>query len=263
MLGIFAAWAVPFAHATGNTLAAAKWASQFSGRLRGEDFKLASWIWNIPRGLVYFLPWTILLPLVRSENFAEEKDRQLVRALAWGAIVPFVVINLLPGSLPRYAMPALVSACWLLAMTLGAEKLAWPDWLGRKSFSLRDRQRTVAGIAIVACLCVAVYAVAIVPRLQRRQNVKKLAAQIDEAVPRSEPLYAIDPNYQPIFFYTRSKLIYAIVLNDLPADAVYLLVRPKSEHAVLESDRWAPRHARLVFQLTDYRNESVALLKIE
>jgi 4-amino-4-deoxy-L-arabinose transferase-like glycosyltransferase len=263
MVGIFAAWAIPFTQETGGVLTATKWSNQFIGRLRGNDFKFSSWIWNIPRGLVYFLPWTALLPLVRFGIFHEEKDRIVARGLVWGTVVPFALINLLPGSLPRYAMPTIVPASWLLAMTLSVENLVWPGWLGGKAFSQKGRQRTVAAIAILACLGVGTYVLGIVPKLKKRQNVKQLAAQIDNAVPRSEPLYALDSNYQPVFFYTRSKLIYASHLSDLPIDAAYLLVRPKREQEVLASDRWAPRRARVLFPLSDYRNESIVLLKIE
>jgi 4-amino-4-deoxy-L-arabinose transferase-like glycosyltransferase len=262
MLGIFAAWAVPFAHATGGAHAAAKWSFQLTGRLTGHDFEFLHWIRNIPQGLVYFLPWTILLPLVRFDIFADEHQRRLARGLVWGAVVPFVTINLIPGSLPRYAMPALLPGCWLLAMTLCAENVAWPGWLTGKSFSQKARQRTVAAIVVLACVCMAGYAL-IVPRFHSRQNVKRFAAQIDAIVPRSEPLYALNPDYQPIFFYMRSKLVYVEKLDDLPDNAVYLLVRPKKEQAVLESNRWAPRHAHPVLLATDYRKQSIILTKIE
>lgn len=263
MLGIFAAWAIPFAHSTSGTLVAAKWTSQFSGRLKGSDFKFSSWIFNIPRGLAYFLPWTIFLPLIRFNNFQTDRERQLVRALVSGAAVPFVLLNLFPGSLPRYAMPALVPACWLLAMTLSQPSLGWPRWLGGKSFSLQTQQRIVGAIAIMIALGVAIYALAIVPKLQQRQNLKGLATQIDEAVLPNESIYALDPNYQPIFFYLRHNLIYANHLEDVPKEAVYLLVRPNREQAVLSSNRWKPRHAHLVLEVTDYRKQSITLFKIE
>jgi 4-amino-4-deoxy-L-arabinose transferase-like glycosyltransferase len=263
MLGIFAAWAIPFAHSTGNALTVAKWSSQFTGRLRGNNFMLSSWIWNIPRGLAYLLPWTILLPLARPGIFAAEKDRRMARAVAWGAGVPFVIINLVPGSLPRYAMPAIAPACWLLAMTLSADNVRWPRSLGGKAFSIKSRQRMTAAIAVLVCVCMGVYATTIVPRVLRRPNVKKLAAQIDAVVPPSEPLYALDPNYQPIFFYLRSKLVYASAIGDLSTHAKYLLVRPQREREVIESNRWAPRRPHLISRLTDYRKQSIILFKID
>ncbi len=263
MLGIFSAWAIPFAYATGNALTVAKWSSQFTGRLRGNNFTFSSWIWNIPRGFVYFLPWTILLPLARPAIFTVEKDRRLARSLAWGAGVPFVMMNLLPGALPRYAMPAIAPAAWLLAISLAADNVWWPRLLGGQAFSLKNRQRIVAAIAVLVCLAMAVYTAVIIPRVHHRQNVKELAAQIDAIVPPSEPLYALDANYQPIFFYLRSKLIYASELTDLPANATYLLIRPRREHEVTETNRWAPRRPRLISAFTDYRKESILLLKID
>jgi len=62
MLGIFAAWAIPFLHSTPAQVAAVKWSNQFTGRLQGFDFKFASWIQNIPRGLIYFFALGSFVP---------------------------------------------------------------------------------------------------------------------------------------------------------------------------------------------------------
>ena len=263
MLGIFAAWAIPFVQATNQATATTKWSQQFTGRLRGTDFQFGRWIFNIPHGVLYLLPWVIFLPLVRFENFAANKDRQLARALAWGAVVPFVIVDLVPGSIPRYAMPAIVPAIWLLAMTFCEENLRWPRWLAGKSFSFRARQNAIVTIVALACLAMWIYAIAIVPKLDRRQRIKRLAAQVESNIPQGETVYALDPNYQPIFFYMRSKLAYADEIDELPAAVHYLLVRPEREQEVLESNRWAPRQPRRIMRSTDYRKESILLLKIE
>jgi len=263
MLGIFAAWAIPFLQATGHATATTKWSQQFTGRLRGTDFELGRWIFNIPHGVLYLLPWVIFLPLVRFENFAAEKDRQLARALTWGALVPFVIVDLVPGSIPRYAMPALVPACWLLAMTFCEENVRWPRWLGGKEFSFNARRRTIIGIVVLACLAMLTYAISIVPKMDRRQRIRRLAVQIEAAIPQSETVYALDPNYQPIFFYMRSKLVYVSEIDEVPIDARYLLVRPEREQEVLESNRWLPRRPHRIMRSTDYRKESILLLKIE
>ena len=263
MLGIFAAWAIPFMQATNQATATTKWSQQFTGRLRGTDFQFGRWIFNIPHGVLYLLPWVIFLPLVRFANFSDEKDRQLARGLAWGAAVPFVIVNLVPGSIPRYAMPALVPAIWLLAMTLIRENLRWPRWLWAKSFSVGARRRTVIAIVLLACVSMWTYAAAIVPRLHQRQRIKRLAAQVESNVPDGQVVYALDPNYQPIFFYMSSNLVYASDIEEVPMEAVYLLVRPEREQEVLESNRWAPRHPRRIMRSTDYRKESILLLKIE
>jgi 4-amino-4-deoxy-L-arabinose transferase-like glycosyltransferase len=263
MLGIFAAWAIPFVQATNQATATTKWSAQFTGRLRGTDFEFGRWIFNIPHGVLYLLPWVISLPLVKFESFPDEKDRQLARALAWGALVPFLIVNLVPGSIPRYAMPAIVPAIWLLSMTLTQENLRWPSWLSGKTFSCKARERWIVGIAVLACLAMWIYAIAIVPRLHQRQRIKRLAAQVESNIPQGETVYALDPNYQPIFFYMRTKLVYAGEIDEVPMDAKYLLVRPEREQEVLESNHWTPRQPRRVMRSTDYRKESILLLKIE
>ena len=262
MLGIFAAWAIPFLKAAGHVTATSKWSQQFTGRLRGTDFEFGRWIFNIPHGVLYLLPWIIFLPLVRFGNFAE-KDRPLTKALAWGAVVPFLIVDLVPGAIPRYAMPALVPAIWLLAMTFIQESLRWPQWLSGKSFSFEARRRIVIGIVIVACLSMWTYAIAVVPRMHQGQLIKRLAAQVESNIPRGEVIYALDPNYQPIFFYMTSKLVYAGEIDEVPVDARYLFVRPEREQEVLGSNRWAPRQPHPIMRSTDYRKESILLLKIE
>src|SRR6266699_978955 len=49
MLAIPAGWAIPFVQRTTTEAAVDKWSAQFTGRLRGIDFKFFSWIQNIPR----------------------------------------------------------------------------------------------------------------------------------------------------------------------------------------------------------------------
>jgi 4-amino-4-deoxy-L-arabinose transferase-like glycosyltransferase len=109
MLAIFAAWAIPCLRMMPADEVAHTWTRQFSGRLSGEDFKLTGWLMNIPRGLAYFLPWTLLLgwALWRRPAFASERAMRIASGLAWGIALSFLAISLLPGSLARYTMPLL------------------------------------------------------------------------------------------------------------------------------------------------------------
>jgi 4-amino-4-deoxy-L-arabinose transferase-like glycosyltransferase len=264
MLGIFAAWAVPYWRQMSHAQLAQTWSTQMTGRLTADDFKLGSWLLNIPRGLAYFLPWTLLLPLARGAVFSTPREMSLSRALVWGCGIPFLVVNLLPGALPRYSMPALVPVAWLMAMTLAAPEIGAPGWwrpLGSRS--PERRLRLVISVALAAGIAMGLYALAAVPYLQRRSKVKPIAAQIDRLVPEPEPLYAIDPDYQPFLFYMRSRLIYVNQVDEVPAHGRYLLVQPEKEPQVLASEHWAPRHARPIFTVTDYRKRTVILLRIE
>ena len=258
MTAIFAAWAVPYWQAIGDSEVAKSWTVQLTGRLTGDDFKLGSWLLNLPRGLAYFLPWTLLLPLVAKTKWGSDADRALVPALVWGALIPFVVVNLLPGGLPRYSLPALVPACWLMGMLLAAPEVSWRS----KAWAPATRRRFVVGTGIVAGLLLLIYAVAIVPNLQSRSKVKPIAAQIDNLVPDSEPLYALDPDYQPFLFYLRTRLVYVNRLEEVPLNARYVLVQPERERELMASPRWSPLRAQEIDRITDYRKHTVVLARI-
>jgi 4-amino-4-deoxy-L-arabinose transferase-like glycosyltransferase len=263
LLGIFAAWAVPYWQTMRASNLAETWSVQLTGRFTGADFKLGHWLLNIPRGLAYFLPWALLLPLVPGAAWPASRDRNLSHALAWSCAIPFLVVNLLPGALPRYSMPVLVPASWLMAMALSASKIRAPGWwraLGSASPASRLRLIIITAIAAGFALCL--YAVAVLPQLQQRSKVKPIAAQIDALVPDSEALYAIDPDYQPFLFYVRSRLVYVSEVEEVPRDAHYLLVQPEKEEQVTTSERWAPLHARPILTVTDYRKRTVILLKV-
>jgi 4-amino-4-deoxy-L-arabinose transferase-like glycosyltransferase len=258
MIGIFAAWAVPYWREISDPHLGRNWSTQLTGRFTGDDFKLGNWLLNIPRGLAYFLPWTLLLPLLWKAKWPTTADRNFAQAIGWGAAIPFVVVNLLPGGLPRYSMPALVPACWLMAMALATAEISWRG----KMVGSRVRSRVVVGTAIVAGLLLPIYAVALVPRLQRRAKVKPIAAKIDELVPGSETLYALDPDFQPFLFYLKSRLVYVGRLDEVPVNARYLLIQPESEREVVQSERWLPLHPAAVQRVTDYRKRTVVLVRV-
>jgi 4-amino-4-deoxy-L-arabinose transferase-like glycosyltransferase len=255
MLGIFAGWAVPYWHAMSEADLGKNWAVQLTGRLTGDDFKLGNWLMNIPRGLAYFLPWTLLLPLVWRRRSANNSG--FTNALAWGTAVPFLLVNLLPGALPRYSMPALVPACWLMAMTLVAPDVRWPGKLSSEG----ARFRFVTGVAIAAGILLCLYAGAAVPLLQKRSKVKPIAAQIDRQLAGDGPLYALDPDFQPFLFYVRSRLVYVNRLDEVPPTARYLLIQPEREPEVRASPKWAPSEAQSIERITDYRGHTVILLR--
>jgi hypothetical protein len=158
---------------------------------------------------------------------------------------------------------AILIAC-VIAVGIGVVVLTWCNRkIAGKAFSFGARRRTVLVIVIVSCVAMWSYALAIVPKMDRRQRIKRLAAQVESSIPQGETVYALDPNYQPIFFYMKAKLAYADEIDELPLDAKYLLVRPEREQEVLESNRWAPRQPHRIMRSTDYRKESILLLKIE
>ena len=260
MVGIFAAWAIPFLHSTTTHVAVLKWSSQFTGRVRGVDFKFFSWVQNIPRGLIYFLPWVLLVPFVRFSKFYDYAQRRLARALAWGIAVPFLAVNLVPGAVPRYSMPVLVPASWLVAMSYAADALQWPEGM-----ATRNNRAWAKVVALSVGLGLVIGAIgypltAVI--LRNRQQVKKAAAEINALVPSNETLYAADPEYQPVFFYLKAPLEYVSDIQDLPPDAHYFLVQSDKEAEATTTVRWAPRRAHLLARVRDYRKRQLLLFGV-
>jgi 4-amino-4-deoxy-L-arabinose transferase-like glycosyltransferase len=259
MFGIAAAWAIPFVHRTTAQVAIDKWSAQYTGRLEGIDFKFFSWIQNMPRSLVYFLPWVLLFPFARFSRFPDESQRRFARAMAWGIVVPFMAVNLVPGAVARYSMPAIVPASWLLAMICADNALQWPQTWMRND---RDWMKVVAGfVALALGIGVIGYPFTAVI-LRNRQQVKKAAAEINALVPASETLYAVNPDYQPIFFYVKLHVKYVSYIKDLPPDTRYFLVRTEKEPEALAAQKWAPLRAQPIARVHDYSKREMVLLKV-
>jgi hypothetical protein len=262
MLGIFAAWAIPYLQITAGMSVAHAWSRQFSGRLLGEDFKLLGWIWNIPRGLGYFLPWILILPFPRAE-FVDESDRRLARGLGWGIAGSFLALSLIPGSLPRYTMPLIAPMCWLTASLLCAERLDMPRWLEwRIPAFVRPKLRLPFVVALLAVGSLAVYAVVVMPQLQLRQKVKTLAAQIEQNVPAGETVFAVNPDFQPFLFYVHRPLLYVDRIDELPFRTNFFLVRSGKENDAMSTKQFLPRHAVPVLRIRDYRNWETILFRV-
>ena len=260
MLGIFATWAIPFLHSTTTHVAAAKWSNQFTGRLQGIDFKFVSWIQNIPRGLIYFLPWVLLFPFVRFSKFHDYAEQRLARGLAWGIAVPFLALSLVPGALPRYSMPVIAPASWLLAMSYAGQALHW-HWK-RGTSDERMWAKIVALFVAVGLVVGGIGYPFTAVVLRNRQQVKKAAAEINALVPVNESLYAVDPKYQPVFFYVKAPLEYVSYVQELPAHARYFLVQSDKETEATTTVRWAPQRAHLRARVRDYRKRELLLFEV-
>lgn len=259
MLGIAAAWAIPFIHSTETQVAMEKWSGQYTGRLKGSDFKFLSWIQNMPRGLIYFLPWLLLLPFARFSKFRDEEHERMARALSWGTAVPFFLINLVPGAVPRYSMPAIVPASWLVAMLCAQHALYTPQrWIKND----RDWRKVVAAFVGLGLIIGAVGYPITGIILKNRQQVKKAAAEINKLVPTTETLYAVNPDYQPVFFYVKAPVRYLSEVKDLPPDAHYFLVRKNEEAKALAAGEWLPHRAHEIARVHDYSKREMVLFKV-
>jgi 4-amino-4-deoxy-L-arabinose transferase-like glycosyltransferase len=261
MLGIFACWAIPFARKTTMHLAVHYWSMQFTERVKGTtEFQFVNWILNIPRGLIYFLPWLVLLPLVRFSKFQHYNQRQLAHALVWGTALPFLVVNLVPGGVARYSMPYLVPASWLLAMSYADGALHWP---GQTRPESKDPfARVVTAFVGLGLVIGGVGYPLTALALRGRQQVTRAAATINAALPGHEIVYSVNPRYVPVLFYIRAPLEYVSSVADLPAETHYFLVRADNEAEAASTQRWAPRKAHPIARATDYTKREMILFEV-
>jgi 4-amino-4-deoxy-L-arabinose transferase-like glycosyltransferase len=227
--------------------------------LKAVDFKFFDWIQNVPRALIYFLPWLLLFPFARFSKLQEQSEQRLARALSWGTAVPFLAINLVPGAIPRYSMPAIVPASWLLGMICAGNALQSPRrWISDERVWTKIVAAFVAlGLAIGA---IGYPVTAIV--LRNRQQVKSAAAEINALVPPTETIYAVNPDYQPVFFYLKAPVQYVSSVKNLPHNTRYFIVRNKNETEAVAATDWAPLRARPIARVRDYSKREMVLFKV-
>ena len=263
MLGIFSAWAVPFVRTMTIPMTTHNWSIQFTERLKGTEFQFVNWILNVPRGLVYFLPWLILFPFLRFSKFRDRNQRQLAHALVWGTVLPFLVVNLVPGGVARYSMPYLVPASWLLAMSYANGALHWPGQtrLGSKDPFAKVVSAFVGLGLVIGGIGYPLTALA----LRGRQQVTRAAATINAALLGDEIVYAVNPRYVPVLFYVKAPLEYVSSVADLPNETHYFLVRADNKKEAAEAastQKWAPRKAHPIARATDYTKREMILFEV-
>jgi hypothetical protein len=157
-------------------------------------------------------------------------------------------------------MPIIAPASWLLAMSYAGHALQWP-----RERVMPNNQAWAKIVALFVGLGLVVGGIgypltAVV--LRNRQQVKKAAAEINALVPSNETLYAVDPEYQPVFFYVKAPLEYVSYVKELPADARYFLVQGDKEAEATTTPRWAPRRAHLRARVRDYRKRELLLFEV-
>jgi hypothetical protein len=150
-------------------------------------------------------------------------------------------------------LPLLAPAVWLLALFIRAHALVWP----------RQLRRAVTWTVAVITIAMLIYSLGFIPLLQHHEKVRPIARQLEKSIPPDETLYAIDPDYQPYLFYLRRPIDYASDVRDLPRSARFILVQPKDEKAVEQSQLWSPQQATPILRIKDYRGRRVILLRVE
>jgi len=257
MIGIFALWAIPFVQSSGETRALTKWSGQFTGRITPHYFSVRSAASTLIRAIGQFLPWVIFVPFLRLRRFGEVNERRLAKALVWSTAAPLLLVSLTPVSAARYSLPVAAPFCWLVALAFSRDAFGLPRrWLASRQRELWQWVAMFVAVSgLVAFPIMAAYA-------KKREKVKTIAAEINSAIPDNEPLYAVDPGYQPFLFYMRRPVKYVDAVGEIPSTAHYFVIRPDRENEPIAAGEWAPRHVTVVKRLTDYRDVRIVLCRI-
>jgi hypothetical protein len=81
-------------------------------------------------------------------------------------------------------------------------------------------------------------------------------------VPQTETLYAVNPDYQPVFFYVKAPVQYVSSVKTLPPNVRYFLVRNKNEAEAIAATEWSPLRARPIARVRDYSKREMVLFKV-
>ena len=237
MLGIFSVWAVPCFRALYAQSPYRIWFHEIALAFRGEKSRSENWALNFPRGFAYFLPWILLVPFVRVSRIADPSQRETVRGLAWGMILPFVVVLLIPGSLPRYVLPLVAPFCWIIGIACAEKAFEW-------NVHFRNWRVAIPSWVVPFCVAAGVVAAVVIFPLRsvtyykKHERLRPVAAKVNAHVAPTERLYAVDVPFQPYLFYVHAPVTYLKTLKELPADARYFLIPPKYEAKIRRSPRW-------------------------
>jgi len=98
--------------------------------------------------------------------------------------------------------------------------------------------------------------------LRNKQQVKKVAAEINALVPVGETLYVVDPDYQPVLFYVKAPLNYATEITKLPANTHYFLVQTENEQEAITTQKWSPRSVHQLARIKDFHKREMVLFEV-
>ncbi|MGB8170010.1 MAG: phospholipid carrier-dependent glycosyltransferase [Chthoniobacteraceae bacterium] len=105
--------------------------------------------------------------------------------------------------------------------------------LARRAISLRIGGLVAASGAIFA-IGASLYAIAAVPWINARDDLRPVAAAIDAAIPPGERLIIHDPGYFAPIFYLRTPYRYALSRDEIPPGAPWVLARGKERRSFAE-----------------------------
>jgi hypothetical protein len=105
-------------------------------------------------------------------------------------------------------------------------------WRVRSADYKPESETLIAGTGLLTVAAMCFYVDAILPRMS--ETLRNRAALVAKIVPSSEPIYAVDPGPQPVFFYLRKPWFYVADWDQLPKTAKYVLASERDEPTIAQ-----------------------------
>jgi 4-amino-4-deoxy-L-arabinose transferase-like glycosyltransferase len=165
---IFAAWFIPYSmHAPQASEAPKVWWDQLVNRVVENKSSWLDYAMNLPRGLGDLLPWVLLAPALVGairRGDGEQSTRWIAAVTLAVSASVFVGMLLIPGLLPRYALPLIAP------MALGAALLL-EQLDGTIFFRWHRVNQVVVGIVALAALVAPVAAAVLIGEVNDKRAV--------------------------------------------------------------------------------------------
>lgn len=187
--------------------------------------------------------------------------RGFVRVLEIVLILAFVasLAWMLPGREEAPLAPELRTGVWVGSLLAGAMLLLCFEML-RRSHRFEEGTELALRSAAVMGLVALIYGTVVPPRLAPAERLRPLARQIEATVPRTEHIYAFDPDSQPAFFYLRRTPRYALTAEALPDSARFVFVGETDLPRLTAGGRW--RVARECLRYVDRGGLTFLLVEV-
>jgi hypothetical protein len=117
--------------------------------------------------------------------------------------------------------------------------------------------------AVVAVLAMAVYSLAVVPRINSFQGdrAREVAASIRSAIPAGAELWVQESIYRPFWYYLEPKVRYFQGVSELPWQARYVLVPASQASIFAKAGPWHGAPPVVKMEITDNERRKFVLFQ--
>jgi len=122
-------------------------------------------------------------------------------------------------------MPSIVPASWLLGMICVGDALRWPGRIAKER-TWTNMVAVFVGLGLViGCDWLPGHGNGPEEQTAGEKSRRKKSMH---SWPTNETLYAVNPDYQPVFFYVKAPVHYVSHVKNLPQDATTFLFELKT-----------------------------------